>query len=245
MYYSIFPLFQVHSFLITNLAIGDMLMGVYLIVLATVDTYYRGVYIVHDKFWRESILCQVLGFLATLSSELSVLTLTVMTVDRLICIVFPFRLAMLTIRSARKWMALLWTIVTVLGVAPLLPIDYFTHFYGRSGVCLALHITVEKPNGWEYSVFIFLVINAISFLIIVVSYMWMYVAVRNARQQALRIPELKKENAMARRMALIVLTDFCCWMPIIVLGVVSLGGVAVDPQVLDAICDDSDMLQLS
>jgi hypothetical protein len=30
------------------------------------------------------------------------------------------------------------------------------NFYGRSGVCLALHITPEKPSGWEYSVFVFL-----------------------------------------------------------------------------------------
>ncbi|MPC99541.1 G-protein coupled receptor GRL101 [Portunus trituberculatus] len=32
----------------------------------------------------------------------------------------------------------------------------FRNFYGRSGVCLALHITHEKPNGWQYSVFVFL-----------------------------------------------------------------------------------------
>lgn len=35
----------------------------------------------------------------------------------------------------------------------------FRNFYGRSGVCLALHITPDKPNGWEYSVFIFLCIR--------------------------------------------------------------------------------------
>ena len=29
-------------------------------------------------------------------------------------------------------------------------------FYGRSGVCLALHITPDYPPGWEYSVFVFL-----------------------------------------------------------------------------------------
>jgi hypothetical protein len=33
----------VHSFLIANLAIGDFFMGVYLMIIALVDTYYRGV----------------------------------------------------------------------------------------------------------------------------------------------------------------------------------------------------------
>ncbi|XP_014663557.1 PREDICTED: G-protein coupled receptor GRL101-like [Priapulus caudatus] len=66
---------QVHSFLITNLAIGDMLGGVYLIVLATVDTYYRGVYIATRQCsGGEGVLCQLSGFVATLSSELSVLS---------------------------------------------------------------------------------------------------------------------------------------------------------------------------
>lgn len=49
-----------------------------------------------------------------------------------------------------------WVTVTLLAALPLLPIDFFAHFYGRSGVCLALHITNEKPNGWQYAVFIFI-----------------------------------------------------------------------------------------
>jgi hypothetical protein len=36
---------------------------------------------------------------------------------------------------------------------------------------------------------------------------------------------------MARRMTLIVATDAACWMPIILLGVLSLGGITVPPQV--------------
>lgn len=32
---------KVHSFLIVNLAFGDFLMGVYLLIIACVDAYYR------------------------------------------------------------------------------------------------------------------------------------------------------------------------------------------------------------
>src|SRR6266487_1400020 len=31
---------HIHSFLITNLAMGDLLMGIYLLIIATVDAYY-------------------------------------------------------------------------------------------------------------------------------------------------------------------------------------------------------------
>ena len=51
-------------------------MGIYLMTIATVDLYYSDVYILYDKSWRTSILCQFAGFLSTFSSELSVFTLT-------------------------------------------------------------------------------------------------------------------------------------------------------------------------
>lgn len=76
-----FFVFQVHSFLITNLAVGDFLMGFYLLIIASVDTHYRGVYSVHDEEWRSSKLCSLAGFLSTLSSELSVFTLILITLE--------------------------------------------------------------------------------------------------------------------------------------------------------------------
>ena len=54
-------------------------------------------------------------------------------------------------------MVLVWLAVFVLSVLPLMGIDYFQDFYGRSGVCLALHVTPARPGGWEYSVAVFLV----------------------------------------------------------------------------------------
>ena len=36
---------------------------------------------------------------------------------------------------------------------------------------------------------------------------------------------------MARRMTVIVMTDCCCWLPIIALGFVSLSGARTDNQV--------------
>ena len=35
---------RVHSFLIINLALGDLLMGVYMLIIAGVDSYYRFVF---------------------------------------------------------------------------------------------------------------------------------------------------------------------------------------------------------
>ncbi|KAH3712791.1 hypothetical protein DPMN_072549 [Dreissena polymorpha] len=59
---------QVHSFLITNLAVGDFLMGGYLMIIAVVDSYYRGNFILNDQFGRKSVLCKAFSPLSPASS---------------------------------------------------------------------------------------------------------------------------------------------------------------------------------
>ncbi|XP_060551778.1 G-protein coupled receptor GRL101-like [Ruditapes philippinarum] len=221
---------KVHSFLITNLAIGDFLMGVYMMIIAIVDFYYRGNYILHDRFWRESELCKFAGFISTFSSELSVLTLTVITLDRLVCIIFPLHFRRLKLRDASYVMCFVWALVLAISAVPLTGIDYFGNFYGRSGVCLAFHITSSKPKGWEYSVAVFLVLNFISFLVIFFSYLRMFFVAKQTRSAVRKIQD-KNDSAMARRMTIIVATDFFCWVPIILLGFASLGGAEIPIEV--------------
>ncbi|XP_076069254.1 G-protein coupled receptor GRL101-like [Oratosquilla oratoria] len=221
---------KMHSFLIVNLAHGDLIMGIYLLIIAAVDVQYRGVYAAYETSWRTSALCQLAGFFSTFSSELSVFTLTVITVDRLLAIKFPFGVRHLDRRHTYIVMAFVWIVVALLAALPLARLDYFSNFYGRSGVCLALHITNEKPNGWEYAVFIFLVLNLISFGIIAASYALMYLVATDTRAAA-RTGARRSDSAMARRMSFIVATDAACWLPIIALGLASLAGIAVPPRV--------------
>nr|XP_027208488.1 G-protein coupled receptor GRL101-like [Penaeus vannamei] len=221
---------KVHSFLITNLALGDLCMGFYLIIIAAVDVNYRGVYFIYDAIWRSSSLCQLAGFFSTFSSELSVFTLTVITLERFSVIIFPFRTTRLNMQWTKIIMGVVWACVGVLAALPLADIHYFRNFYGRSGVCLALHITHEKPSGWEYSVFVFLVLNFLSFSVIAASYWGMYRAARTS-SAAVRNDHQRRESNMAKRMTAIVVTDAACWMPIILLGIVSLAGVRIPPQV--------------
>ncbi|XP_071804159.1 uncharacterized protein [Asterias amurensis] len=222
---------RVHSFLITNLAIGDFCMGVYLLIIAAVDAYYRGYYILFDEHWRSSGLCHFAGFLSTFSSELSVFSLTIITLHRLFSILFPFRIKDMEFSGAVRVMVITWLMVIFLSAFPLAGLEYFGNFYGRSGVCLALHITPGDYPGWEYSVVIFLVLNFVSFATIAVSYSVMFVVARRTQKAVNRSRDANTGDAMARRMTLIVMTDFVCWIPIILLGVASLGGAYIPPQV--------------
>jgi hypothetical protein len=223
----------VSSTLIMSLGCADCLMGIYLLIIASVDVYYRGRYIEVSDVWRDSWLCKFCGFISTLSSEASVLTLVAITVDRLICICFPFSGFRFTMSFTYKLIACSWVVTFVISLLPLVVSPYFKdEFYARSGVCLALHITNLQPPGWEYSVAIFLVINLIAFTVIVACYGFMYQRVKASSRRLTRIMARQvRETQVGRQMAFIVMTNFLCWFPIIVMGLLSIAGYALPASV--------------
>ena len=125
---------KVSSFFIINLGLSDFLMGVYMLIIASVDVYYRGTYIVYADSWRESGLCQFAGILAMLSSEVSVFMLTAITVDRAITILFPLKMGSFRLKNARYVALIGWIVCFFLTILPATPISYFGDaFFGRTG----------------------------------------------------------------------------------------------------------------
>ncbi|XP_072021908.1 LOW QUALITY PROTEIN: uncharacterized protein [Amphiura filiformis] len=225
------PSKKVQTCLILNLAIADFLMGVYMLIIASADMYFRDVYMIHAENWQASTLCQIAGFLSVLSSESSVFLLTLITTDRFLGVVFPFSRFRLHTKSSRVAAGIVWAIAFLLSLLPVTLQDVFgDRFYGRSSVCLALPLTHERTPGWEYSVIVFLGLNLLLFTIIFICYFLMYMAIKRASRQCTRKRESLEEIKMATKMAIIVGTDFCCWMPIIIMGLLSLSTNVIIPH---------------
>ena len=226
---------KIHSFLLTNLAISDLLMGIYLLIIAVKDVQWQGEYFKHDINWRSGVTCALTGVLSMVSSEVSVLMLTLITTDRLICIVFPFKMRRMNRGNAYVIVAVIWIFGTLLSVIPMFGLDYFyddkryAGFYGKSAVCLPLQLSSDRQAGWEYAVGIFIALNFASFVYILTAYIVMFFSVRNVAKN-IRSTHISRESQMARRMAFIILTDFLCWMPVIVIGMLSLIGKFHDPE---------------
>ncbi len=139
---------SVPDIIITNLGVSDLLMGIYMLIIGGVDLHYQGVFIEYSDFWRNSWLCQLAGFLATFSSEASVMFLGLLTIDRFINILFPFSDRKLSKSGCKKIALIIWILGFIVSVFPLFPLEYFgENYYGRSGVCMALPITNERPTG--------------------------------------------------------------------------------------------------
>lgn len=136
---------------------ADGLMGVYLFVIGAYDLKFRGEYNRHAQAWMDSLPCQVVGSLAMLSTEVSVLLLTYLTLEKYICIVYPFRYLTPGRRRTVTILVAIWILGFIIAFLPLVCKGVFRNFYGTNGVCFPLHS--EQPETTEvqiYSIIIFL-----------------------------------------------------------------------------------------
>ncbi|CAG2168232.1 unnamed protein product [Oppiella nova] len=237
---------EVHSFFIKNLALADLLMSLYLFIIAYHDNLFRGEYIRHEERWRGSWECNLgeyirheerwrgswecnlCGLLSTISSEASVFTLTIITIDRYLSVLYPFSLKRRTKTFAMLSMGAVWIVAILLAILPLLDSQIFgDEFYGSNGVCLALQIHDPYSKGWEYSLFLFCGINSVAFAFITYAYISMSSTITSSAV-GLRTTQQKQDRNIAKRCGFIVATDCLCWMPIVVIKVLALAGVPIN-----------------
>ncbi|XP_061402438.1 relaxin receptor 1 [Musca vetustissima] len=218
-----------HSLYLRHLAGSDLLMGIYLAIIACADISFRGNYLVHEEAWRQSRLCAFSGFLNTFSCQSSTLMLTLVTWDRLMSVMRPLQAKDNRRKRVILRLLALWGVSFVLAAAPLFPLDYFgTHFYGTNGVCLSLLIHDPFAKGWEYSAVLFICVNTFSLCFILISYLRMLQAIR-VSGGGMRSTLSGRESVVATRFAIIITTDCACWVPVIVVKILALSGISISP----------------
>ncbi|XP_046434882.1 relaxin receptor 1 isoform X4 [Neodiprion fabricii] len=219
---------RVLSIMIRNLAVSDMLMGVYLLTIAAKDLQYRDVYNVMANDWMSSWGCTIVGALAMISSEVSVLILSFMSVERFVLIASPLKINRpLTARNAYSSMIVIWVVGVIVALIPIIHWRSSTRFYGANGMCFPLHIDNPFLVGWEYSAFVFLGMNFFGLVVIFYVYTGMFASIWRTRHAT---PLAVGDSEFALRFFLIVLTDAACWVPIIVLKIVAMTKYPVPPD---------------
>ncbi|XP_001605837.1 lutropin-choriogonadotropic hormone receptor [Nasonia vitripennis] len=193
---------DVPRFLVCNLAAADFFMGLYLGMLAVVDASTLGEFRKYAIPWQMSAGCQLAGFLGVLSSELSVYTLAVITLERNYAITHAMHLnKRLSLKHAGYIMSAGWTFALGMAALPLLGVSDYRKF----AICLPFE--TSGPAAMAYVVFLVLV-NGLAFLILMGCYLKMYCAIRGSQAWN------SNDSRIAKRMALLVLTDLLCWSPI-------------------------------
>lgn len=203
---------DVSRFLICNLAVADLCMGIYLGLLAIVDASTRGEFRSYGVEWQLSNGCKTAGFLAVLSSETSVFTLTVITVERYIAITHALDITKkMSLKKTSIVMLTGWCFALTVATLPLFEVSDYTKF----SVCLPFETGDMKSLVYVTTV---LILNGSAFIVILTCYVKIYSAIRGSNAWN------TNDSRTAQRMALLVFTDFACWAPITFLSLAAAFG---------------------
>nr|CAD7394443.1 unnamed protein product [Timema cristinae] len=206
----------VPKFLMCNLALADLCMGAYLILIAVMDAKSIGTYFNYAIDWQSGAGCQVAGFLTVFASELSIFTLTVITSERWYTITYAIHLnKRLKLRTAGKIMAAGWLYAVAMAALPLLGVSG----YSKTSICLPM----DNSDNTDIAYLVTLLsVNGLAFWIICACYGRMYCSIRGGQDAVATLA--RSDMTVAKRMALLVFTDFACWAPIAFFGLTALAG---------------------
>ncbi|XP_070198701.1 G-protein coupled receptor GRL101-like [Littorina saxatilis] len=220
-----------YNMFVTNLSVVDLVMGVYLAMVGTADQLYRDNYAWNKTAWKSSVTCTVAGFLSLLSSEVSAFMICLITLDRFIVLHFPFSSVRFKGRSAVVASGLAWLGGVLLAAVPLMPSLSHWRFYGQTGICIPLPVTRNTFQGRDYSFGVMIVFNFILFIAIVCGQAVIYWSIRANSMASQVTTDNSRDLKVARRLITVVVSDFLCWFPIGLLGLLASNGVPVPGEV--------------
>ncbi|KAM6085395.1 follicle-stimulating hormone receptor isoform 5-T5 [Theristicus caerulescens] len=193
----------VPRFLMCNLAFADLCIGIYLLFIASVDIQTKSQYYNYAIDWQTGAGCNAAGFFTVFASELSVYTLTVITLERWHTITYAMQLdRKVRFRHAVIIMIFGWMFAFTVALLPIFGVSS----YIKVSICLPMDI--ETPVSQAYVIFL-LVLNVLAFMIICACYICIYFTVRNPN-----VISSNSDTKIAKRMAILIFTDFLCMAPI-------------------------------
>ena len=130
--------------LIANLAVSDLLMGVFLLIIASFDMYFNQGFASEASWWKTGTVCKLANILSVLATEASVLFITLISIDRVMAVAFKYPLCA-RLRPSKTAItiisSMLWLFATILGIIPtlLLPTPEL-----QSDICISLPL-IKTP----------------------------------------------------------------------------------------------------
>ena len=226
------------TYRIVSLIIADWLMGVYLLAIATVDLTYNAVFYRIASEWPNSVTCITVGLINYISSEMSLLILSILSFYRMISISSVG--GMESMKSQVKLTCVLaWSAVVISGVS--YTVYLFNQNMGVSkNMCILLGISdqgFKSPLEYIFQI-IFVSINFIFLAVIIVSMASLFHKVTKSYQLVVRTSGRHAKSQNMRlihtglKMLLLLVCNVFTWMPFLTVSIMLLCGLPVHENVL-------------
>lgn len=148
--------------LMLNLNFSDLIMSVYLFVIGIVDEIYRDRYLWHEQSWTSGYVCQIAGLLYLVSTEVSVLTLFFMSMERLIAVRFSACVLMSRFLAVSCYCT--WAFSFTVAAIQLFPTTSQWDLYRQNSVCAPLPIYMNDFVGWPVELVVIALNLMLSFI---------------------------------------------------------------------------------
>lgn len=217
--------FNVPVFLLTNLALSDLFMSIYLIIIAIKDISTRDHFDKVALIWQHSSNCNMAGFLSILSFMSSALILAFVTFERFYVIKNSIHFnKRIGFKTSIKVTLCIWFASIIVASMPLNGINSYSAY----AICLPLDTTDLKAK--TYISFLILLLFS-CFMVICMCYGMLFLNTvsleRRASSSSCNSDEQIKirnyeDQRLARNIFLLIAANIIAWSPCIVICMVSI-----------------------
>ncbi|XP_014284245.1 follicle-stimulating hormone receptor [Halyomorpha halys] len=202
---------SVPRFLMCNLAFADLIMAAYLLMLAIMDMISSETYFNYAYDWQRGYGCKMAGFLTVFASQLSLFTLSLLTIERWFAIRHALHLNLLDLRITSHIMVAGWIYSIIMALLPLIGVSS----YSSTSICLPM-----DSENYISQVYIItmIVVAGCAFLLMCVCYTQIYLSLSYETRHSI------SEGAIVRKMTILVGTNFLCWAPVAFFSFTALAG---------------------
>ncbi|XP_073984068.1 thyrotropin receptor-like isoform X2 [Rhodnius prolixus] len=197
--------------LMSHLATADLSMAIYLLLLAIMDLVSVDEYFNYAAAWQLGAGCQIAGFLTVFSSQLSLFTLSLLTIERWFAIRHALYSPLLNISRACRIMSVGWLYSIIMAALPLLGISS----YSATSICLPMDTHDYLSVGY---ILILLGGAALAFIVMCVCYIQIYMSLSYETRHS------RSEGNVARKITVLVLTNLACWAPVAFFSLTAVSG---------------------
>lgn len=195
-------------------------MIIYLSILITVNSIYKGNIGYVALKWKSSTICKLIGSIIMLSVEVSTLATALIAIDRFICIVItPFKKVGFETGPAIISIIVSWICGAILPVLSVLLSGTFI----TNSACIVLGDSISMLFSILYIIF-----NSIIFICLTV----VYLAVLKTVVKSSQVSKSHDKSAQVTlRLGAVILTNFVAWFTISILSILSMFHVSMPASI--------------
>ena len=220
------------TLLTVYLSLVDRCFGVYLLLIASADLYYKDYYIGYELEWKNNLMCKASAFLALTSMMASPIILCIFMIARYCVTQWP----MTSKFKNKKFVKRVVQISLTISICPcILLVAGLFGIYGKrvpTGICLALYTSKDQSLLILLSSLTVILVQMCSFLIIFVLTILLIVKLTNSEKNRPTQTKSKKTKKLSVDLLLVITTNMCCWIPSNIVFILPLVGYQVSSHLL-------------